>query len=186
MVQSLVQVRSLDEFLQHPETTPASEYVDGQIIQKTMPQGKHSRLQKRLIYRIESVVLEAAIAEAFPELRCTFGGRSIVPDIVVLRSEHIPHDPSGEIANSVLRAPDWTIEILSPDQPYKQVTKNIIHCLDHGAQMDWLVDPEEKTVLASPQNGRSRNYENEDRLPVPDWAAKLTITADQLFSWLLG
>jgi Uma2 family endonuclease len=185
MVQSLVSVRSLDEFLRLPETTPASEYVDGQITQKIMPQGKHSRLQKRLIYKIESVVLEAGIAEAFPELRCTFAGRSIVPDIVVLKSEHIPRDPSGEIANSIQLAPDWTIEILSPDQPYKQVMKNILHCLDHGAQMGWLIDPEEKTVIASPQDGRSRNFANHDRLPVPDWASNLELTASELFSWLL-
>jgi Uma2 family endonuclease len=184
MVQSLVAC-SLDEFLQRPETTPASEYIDGQISQKTMPQGKHSRLQKRLIYKIESVVLEAGIAEAFPELRCTFGGRSIVPDIVVLKSENIPHDPSGEIANSVLLAPDWTIEILSPDQPYKKVTQNILHCLDYGAQMGWLIDPEEKTVIVSPQDGRSRNCTNQDQLLVPDWATDLILTVDQLFSWLL-
>jgi Uma2 family endonuclease len=184
MVQSLVAC-SLDEFLQRPETTPASEYVDGRILQKTMPQGKHSRLQKRLIYKIESVVLEAGIAEAFPELRCTFGGRSIVPDIVVLKSENIPHDPSGEIANSVLVAPDWTIEILSPDQPYKKVAQNILHCLDHGAQMGWLIDPDEKMVIVSPQDGRSRSFQKQDQLPVPQWATDLAITADELFGWLL-
>jgi Uma2 family endonuclease len=28
-----------------PETKPASEFIDGDIIQKPMPQGKHSTLQ---------------------------------------------------------------------------------------------------------------------------------------------
>jgi Uma2 family endonuclease len=37
---------TLEEFLQKPETKPASEYyLDGQIYQKPMPQGQHSRLQ---------------------------------------------------------------------------------------------------------------------------------------------
>ena len=36
---------SLAEFLLLPETKPASEYIDGQIYQKEMPQGKHSTLQ---------------------------------------------------------------------------------------------------------------------------------------------
>jgi Uma2 family endonuclease len=31
---------TLEEFLQLPETETASEYVDGQIIQKPMPQGQ--------------------------------------------------------------------------------------------------------------------------------------------------
>lgn len=39
---------SLDEFLQLPETKPASEYIDGRVYQKPMPQGKHSILQTEL------------------------------------------------------------------------------------------------------------------------------------------
>lgn len=36
---------SLEEFLPLPETKPASEYFGGEVYQKDMPQGKHSRLQ---------------------------------------------------------------------------------------------------------------------------------------------
>ncbi len=36
---------TLDEFLKLPETKPASEYINGEIIPKPMPKGKHSRLQ---------------------------------------------------------------------------------------------------------------------------------------------
>jgi Uma2 family endonuclease len=39
---------TLDEFLQLPETEPPSEYIDGQINQKPMPQGEHSLLQIEL------------------------------------------------------------------------------------------------------------------------------------------
>jgi Uma2 family endonuclease len=187
MVQTPLKPLTLEAFLELPETQPASEYIDHQIIQKPMPQGKHSRLQKRLIYRVESVLLAAGIAEAFPELRCSFGGRSVVPDVVILQKSHIPYDANGEIANVVRIEPDWTIEILSPDQDYKKVAKNISHCLDHGCQMGWLIDPEEKTVVASPQDSRSRIFEDADvLLPVPDWAAGLALTTGEVFGWLLG
>lgn len=46
---------SLEEFLELPETKPASEYVNGQIYQKLMPQGKHSRIQTRLSTAINEV-----------------------------------------------------------------------------------------------------------------------------------
>ena len=39
---------TLTEFLKLPETKPASEFINNQIYQKTMPQGKHSTLQIRL------------------------------------------------------------------------------------------------------------------------------------------
>ena len=43
---------TLEEFLELPETKPASEYINGRIYQKPMPQGKHSTLQNRLVTEI--------------------------------------------------------------------------------------------------------------------------------------
>ncbi len=48
MVQTPTKSLTLDEFLQLSETKPASEFIDGQIIQKPMPQGKHSTIQSDL------------------------------------------------------------------------------------------------------------------------------------------
>lgn len=42
MVQASAKPITLEEFLRLPETTPASEYVDGAILQKPMPQCEHS------------------------------------------------------------------------------------------------------------------------------------------------
>jgi Uma2 family endonuclease len=44
MVQTPAKSISLEEFLQLPETKPASEYINGQIIQKPMLQGQHSTI----------------------------------------------------------------------------------------------------------------------------------------------
>lgn len=83
MVQTPPRTLTLAEFLQLPETKPASEYIDGQIIQKPIPQGKHSVIQGELIPAINEVVKSNRIAHAFPELGSTFGGRSTVPNIAV-------------------------------------------------------------------------------------------------------
>ncbi len=71
---------SLEAFLALPETQPASEYIDGKITQKPMPKGRHSRLQGALVSAINQAAELEQIALALPELRCSFGGRSIVPD----------------------------------------------------------------------------------------------------------
>ncbi|WP_317134670.1 Uma2 family endonuclease [Leptolyngbya sp. 7M] len=47
---------SLEEFLKLPETKPASEFIDGQIIQKPMPQGKHSTIQGDLSATINQIL----------------------------------------------------------------------------------------------------------------------------------
>ncbi|MEY3304546.1 MAG: hypothetical protein RLZZ139_2919, partial [Cyanobacteriota bacterium] len=98
MVITVAKPHSLETFLELPETKPASEFINNKISQKPMPQGKHSRLQSKFSAYINQVVEELKIAYAFTELRCTFGGASIVPDIAVLRWERIPRDPDGQIA----------------------------------------------------------------------------------------
>ena len=54
MVQTPAKPLSLEEFLKLPETEPASEYIDGQIIQKPMPQGEHSVIQGELTAMLQS------------------------------------------------------------------------------------------------------------------------------------
>ncbi|MBW4624887.1 MAG: Uma2 family endonuclease [Brasilonema octagenarum HA4186-MV1] len=63
---------TLEEFLKLSETKPASEFLNGEIIQKPMPQGEHSLLQTTLCEVINGVAKKQKIAIAFPELRCTY------------------------------------------------------------------------------------------------------------------
>lgn len=186
MVQTPAKSLTLEEFLQLPETKPASEYVNGRIIQKPMPQGKHSTVQRDLPVAIEIALKPARIARPYPELRCTFGGRSIVPDIAVFTWNRIPRDENGKVANSFQIAPDWTIEILSPDQSPTRVIKNILHCLDHETEMGWVIDPDEEGVFVYFSDRTIRFFEvAEQRLPVPAFASHFQLTVGELFSWLV-
>src|SRR4028119_2139625 len=185
MVQTPTKTLTLEEFLKLPETEPASEYINGRIIQKPLPQGEHSALQTELSPAINSVVRSKKIARAFSELRCTFGGRSIIPDVSVFLWNRIPRKEKGEVANVFSIAPDWTIEILSPDQSQTKVTKNILHCLKYETQMGWLIDPDEQSVFIYTPNQQLEVFENpEDRLPVPAFASELILTVESLFAWL--
>ena len=177
---------NIEEFLALPETKPASEYIDGKIIQKPMPKGKHSTIQGELIIALNSALKPQKIARAFPELRCTFGGRSTVPDVTVFIWDRIPRDNNGEIANSFEAAPDWTIEILSPDQSQSRVTKNILHCLDNGTKLGWLIDLQEQSVLVYFSKQQPEFFEDANNvLPVPDFANSFSLTLGELFGWLL-
>lgn len=186
MVQTPAKPLTLEEFLKLPETEPASEYVDSQIIQKPMPQGEHSTIQGELIISINAVVKPQKVARAFPELRCTFGGRSIVPDVAVFTWERIPRKENGGIANVFTEAPDWIIEILSPDQSATKVTKKILQCLKYETQMGWLIDPEEQTIFVYlPKQQPEVFDEPEQLLPVPSFASELRLTVSTVFGWLL-
>jgi len=98
----------------------------------------------------------------------------------------IPRKENGEVANIFSIAPDWTIEILSPDQSQTKVTKNILHCLKYGTQMGWLIDPEEESVFVYLPDQPTAFYDQpEAQLPVPEFALDFSLTVESLFNWLL-
>jgi Uma2 family endonuclease len=174
---------TLDEFLQLPETEPASEYIDGQINQKPMAQGEHSLLQVELCESINRVAKPQKIALALPELRCTFGGATIIPDIAVFRWERIPRTESGRIKNRFESHPDWAIEILSPDQSQTKVLRNLLHCCKNGTELGWLILPDEAGIFAVHPNQRIELLEATDTLPILS-IINLSLTVEQVFSWL--
>ena len=174
---------TLEEFLNLPETKPASEYINSKIITKPMPKGKHSRLQLRLCNSINDVTESLKSAYAFPELRCSFGIRSIVPDVAVFTWSRIPFAADGEAPNDFLLSPDWTIEILSPEQSSNRVTGNILYCLDHGCQLGWLIDPEDRSILVFRPNQQPELLQGDERLPVLA-GIDLELTVAQVFGWL--
>ncbi|GBF81244.1 Uma2 family endonuclease [Aphanothece sacrum] len=187
MRQTATKPLSLAEFLDLPETTPGSEYIEGEIIQKPMPQGKHSILQRELSFALTLALKPKRTAQALPELRCTFGGRSVVPDVAVFRTERIPRDNDGQVANTFNLHPDWTIEILSPNQSQTKVIRNILHCLDNGSEMGWLLDPEESFIFVYRADKSVQLFENLDVvLPVPDFAEAVQLKVGEIFDWLKG
>ena len=103
-----------------PETKPASEYIDGKIIQTPyqnspiQTSGKFNRHDQWSGWKTANRLCLSRIA-------LTFGGRSIVPDVAVFGWEQIELDENGEPVDDVFIAPAWTIEILSPEQSSNRV-----------------------------------------------------------------
>jgi Uma2 family endonuclease len=174
---------SLEEFLKLPETKPANEYINGEILPKPMPNGKHSRLQLRLCNSINEKVESQKLAYAFPELRCSFGERSIVPDIAIFKWSRIPFDADGEVPNDFLLPPDWTIEILSPEQSSNRVIGNILYCLQYGCQLGWLIDPGDRSILVFQSDRQPELLRGSDRPTVLE-DIDLGLTVETIFSWL--
>jgi len=183
LIQSPTQL-TLVEFLERSETKPASEYIDGQIYQKPMPQGEHSILQGSLVTAINQIGKSQKLACAFPELRCTFGGRSIVPDVSVFEWQRIPHKTNGRIANKFEIPPDWVIEILSPDQSPSRVIDKIVFCLKQGTKLGWFIEPEDESVMVFQPNQLPDVKYDAEYLPVLEVLGDWQLSVADVFSWL--
>ncbi|MGK7883426.1 MAG: Uma2 family endonuclease [Crocosphaera sp.] len=182
-MQTPTKILTLAEFLQLPETQPASEFINGKISQKVMPQGKHSRLQYKFCLTVNQVSEPPKIACAFPELRCVFGGNAIVPDVVVFRWERIPRNDLGQVSNRFETYPDWSIEILSPYQSSTKVLGNLLYCSQYGTELGWLIDPDEETILVVFPEQKVQLLKGNESLPILQ-GIELELTVRQVFDWL--
>ncbi|NET56450.1 MAG: Uma2 family endonuclease [Symploca sp. SIO2E6] len=168
---------TLKEFIHLPniEESPAWEFLDGVPCQKPMPTIYHSRLQKWLVATIDNL---SSPYEAFPELRCVLSHNSVVPDVAVLHQDRVPID--NEPLNG---APDWVIEILSPDQSTTKVIAKIQSCLTEGTKLGWLIDSKEKVIMVFWSDRPLALLKDQAVLPVIS-DLELLLTVEQVFDCL--
>lgn len=133
-----------------------------------MPTLFHSRLQRNLVNAINR---HTDRFEAVQEWRCIVPPYSPVPDISVVTRDRLP-DEDGPLEG----APDWLIEIRSPDQSTIDLQKKILYCLSNGTKLAWLIDLSCQQVWVWQGDDLPRIYSDSDILPDPV-ELKLTVKA---------
>jgi Uma2 family endonuclease len=80
-------------------------------------------------------------------------------------------------------APDWIIEILSPEQSTAKLIAKIQACLLEGTQLAWLLDPTEAVIMVFWPDRPLAIISGASLVPVlPE--IDLQLTAKQIFDWL--
>ena len=162
---------TLEKFLATPDldASPAWELTDARADQKPMPTLFHSRVQRNLVNYINA---RTDRYEAIQELRCIVPPNSPVPDISV-----IAVDRFSEEDRPFDGAPDWLIEVRSPDQSTLKLQSKILHCLDQGTQLAWLIDCEGDRVWVWEGDGLPMVYDGDAVLPDLGLTLGLTVSA---------
>ena len=167
----------LEAFLQQPdiEGSPAWEFLDGRSHQKPMPTLYHSRLQRNLMNAINQ---QTQLYEAIQELRCVIPPLSPVPDIAVIAVARLP-----ETDGPFQGAPDWIIEIRSPEQSTLKLQRKILHCIEKGTQLAWLIDIQRSQVWVWQGQELPMIYSEADLLPaignISEWTVDSVIELAQ-------
>lgn len=138
---------SLDTFLAMPETKPASELIDGEVVQKVARNVVHAFLTTRIIVAISNYL------ETHPEAR--IGGemrhvlrqdeRVIVPDISIVRRDRVPRT-KAELMAGLEAPPDFAVEVLSPGTSYPRTAERAAFFMRAGTDLLWIVDPEDEVI----------------------------------------
>ncbi|MEW6498505.1 MAG: Uma2 family endonuclease, partial [Cyanobacteriota bacterium] len=75
------------------------------------------------------------------------------------------------------------VDVRKPYQSQTKVTGNILHCLKHGTQLGWLLDPSERSILVYQPNRLPDLLAKADVLPILE-GVNLTLAVDEVFACL--
>jgi Uma2 family endonuclease len=113
---------------------PDCDYVDGFLIERTVGQKDHSKLQRKIIVWFDGR-RRALRMEAFPEQRIQVSKTHFrVPDIAIVQ---LPV-PDEQIFTT---PPYICIEVLSPDDTFPKLQDRLDDYLSMGVPNVWVLDP---------------------------------------------
>jgi len=176
----------LEQFRRLPEIEPPLEYYAGRITQKMSPRLSHSVIQGEMFLGLTTFIRPRKLGRVFMELRCTFGGSSIVPDLSYFREDRMPDPTSRVDRESVAFPPDLTIEIISPGQTVGELKKKIRAALRGGVQLGWLIDQDRRRAFVLRPGKKAEMLGPGDRLSGEGVIPGFLLAIDEMFGWLDG
>jgi Uma2 family endonuclease len=141
-----------------PDTKPATELIDGRLVQKMSPKRRHQALEIRWVNALAAWAGDRG--EAYHEWRHEFRApghafASLVPDVAYLSRESL--DALGAAASEAPpRAPEIAVEILSAGESERHLAWKVGAYLAAGTLVVFVVDPPRRAVVAHSRDGVDR------------------------------
>ena len=135
-----------EEYLRMSFEDQAPEYVDGELVERGLPNNSHSRTQTTLAGRFETL-RERLPLFARTELRVPVApGKYRIVDLAVYAHQ----EPAEELPTEL---PLVVIEIVSPDDRHEVLMKRLEEFRAWGVPHVWLVDPGLKRICVYRDGG---------------------------------
>lgn len=136
--------QSAEDLLRFREPGKTAELVRGVLVVREPPGTHHGRCANRLAHRLTQFVEQHA--PALGEVFAQDTGFKIArdpdtvraPDVAFVARDRLSQIPTAGYADL---APDWVVEILSPDDRPGEVLEKIGQWLDAGVRLVWVIDP---------------------------------------------
>ena len=150
---------TIDEFLRMPETEPASELIDGEVVQKPMTKRDHWLVADALLAALRAY-RKSRGGISGPETTVPFrpGANALVPDLAYWAAEK----PTGTRDESL--PPTLAVEIRSEGQSLESLRTKCRFYIEHGVDVAWLIDPAGRVVESLDRDGVSNSFRPGERI----------------------
>ena len=178
---------TLEEFLRMPdiEEAPGLEFINGRIEEKAMPTRKHSSISTGFARRFHDFAEPDGLGLVEIEVRHTFAGRSILPDVSFQLAVRVVLNPDGTAADVVSIPPDIHIEVVSPDQSVPKTHQKLLHSTANGCALGLLVHPEKKTIDVYRPERTPERLADDGAIDFAPVLPGLVIPVAEVFSWMV-
>jgi Uma2 family endonuclease len=173
---------SIDEFLALPEEKPYREFLRGAVIEKPMPTELHSLVAGEIFGELRTHLRASKEGRAGFEAR--HAARTLdwvfLPDVHVrlYRGGPLPVSERGAIEG----APDFAIEVLSPDDRVSRWLERVALYMAAGTQLLWVIDPIEERIHVYRPGEPPRTYSGNATLDCEPVLPGLTLDFAAIFA----
>jgi Uma2 family endonuclease len=137
------------EFECLPDHEGKRELIDGEVIELSPPDLKHSQIARRLFRLLDPLVIPE-IGELYQEAGYRMGGRWLVPDVSIAN----PWQPQGKYLEG---GPLLAVEIISEGNRACDIERKLMLYLEHGTKEVWIIYPETRTLHLWRSDGAARH-----------------------------
>jgi Uma2 family endonuclease len=155
---------TIEEYLRTSYEGTDREYIDGEVVERSMHTKKHSAVQARLVEIFYDLRRVGLPFRSYPELRHRATERRVrIPDVAIFAGpepeEDVPTIP-----------PLVAVEILSSDDRMTQVLEKLREYDTFGVPHIWLIDPEKKELYVYQHGSLSAVRE----CSIPEYSVTIT------------
>ena len=170
---------TIDDFERLPdEEARGHELVDGELVDVSGNNPEHNLLRDFLIELLRPLVRKARLGVVLSEQEFDFEGDAHGPDVVFFSSAK--QALLSRLQRVQRFVPDLAVEIISPNNIFKDLVRKKDRYLRCGTAEVWLVSPDDRSVYVYSEN-RKAILSGNDELSTP-LIPGFAISVDNLFT----
>ncbi len=156
-----------DDLLRLPKEGKRYELVKGELVEMAPPGDEHGEIAATIARILGTFVIEHGLGSIRVESGFQLSRNPDTvraPDVAFIGKDRLIRPrPKGYYPG----APDVAVEILSPNDTFREVQERIEAWLSAGAKSVWLVDPDRRRVMVYAHPHRPQVFEASETLSDP-------------------
>lgn len=131
-----------------PADGSRAELLQGELVEMTPAGGRHGQAALAVGTVLRTFVKQKGLGHVVSNDTGILTEKNpdtvLAPDLAYWSRQRLPELPEGFVEVP----PDLAVEVVSPGDSQSYVHRKVLHYLEHGVALVWVVDPKTRTVTA--------------------------------------